>query len=69
LHIISKDRAFVRSFAEYGFDPGLKVQDPLPAMRHEGFYSLFMRVLLQQYGQGGSKLPEYLPDGIQLENH
>jgi hypothetical protein len=69
LHIISKDRAFVRSFAEYGFDPGLKVQDPLPAMRHEGFYSLFIRVLLQQYGQGGSKLPEYLPHGIQLENH
>jgi phosphoglycerol transferase MdoB-like AlkP superfamily enzyme len=66
LHIISKDKSLVQAFAEYGFDPGLEVQDPSPSMRHEGFYSLFMRVFLQQYGQGHSKLPPYLPDGIQL---
>ncbi len=68
LHIISKDKSLVQAFAEYGFDPGLEVQDPSPTMRHEGFYSLFMRVFLQQYGQGHSTLPPYLPDGIQQED-
>jgi hypothetical protein len=67
LHIISKDKAFLDSFADYGFEPGLRVNNPSPAIRHEGFYSLFMRVLLAHYGHGDSKLPPYFPNGAQLQ--
>ena len=35
-------------------------------MRHEGFYSMFMRVLLAQYGQGIRALPDYLPEGVTI---
>lgn len=67
IHIISKDPAFVEAFYEYGFVPGLKTQDHTPVMRHEGFYSLFMHVLLKQYGLDPGHLPEYRPDGIPLD--
>ena len=38
--------------------------DLTPAMRHEGFYSMIMRVLLDRYGGGDVALPEYLPNGV-----
>jgi hypothetical protein len=67
LHIISKDKTFLENFADYGFEPGLQVDNPSPAIRHEGFYSLFMRTLLEHYGHGDSKLPPYFPNGVQLQ--
>ena len=67
VHIISKDEAFLENFAEYGFEAGLRVDNPSPAIRHEGFYSLFMRILLEHYGHGAGKLPPYYPDGVQLQ--
>ena len=64
VHIVSRDRAFVEAFLGYGFAPGLVVQEATATIRHEGFYSMFVRVLLGQYGQGGYTLPDYLPGGI-----
>jgi hypothetical protein len=64
VHIISKDAALVDAFLDYDFTRGLGVQNLTPTMRHEGFYSMFMRVLLTQYGQGIKIPPEYLPSGI-----
>jgi hypothetical protein len=64
LHIISKDARFVDAFAEYGFTPGLEVNDLEPSLRHEGFYSLFMRELLGSYAAGEIAAPAYLPEGI-----
>jgi phosphoglycerol transferase MdoB-like AlkP superfamily enzyme len=64
IHIISKDAALVDAFLDYDFTRGLGVQNLTPTMRHEGFYSMFMRVLLTQYGQGIKIPPEYLPSGI-----
>ena len=52
IHIIAKDAAFVDAFADYGFTPGLRVPAVEPKLHHEDFYALFMRVLLDQYGQG-----------------
>jgi len=66
VHIISKDTAFVDTFLEYGFTRGLIVHDTQPAMRHEGFYSMFVRALLAHYGTGTKALPDYLPGGITL---
>jgi hypothetical protein len=66
IHIISKNASFVASFSEYGFVPGLKTPDSAPAMHHEGFYSLFMRNLLQEYGLDPENLPVYMPNGVPL---
>lgn len=62
-HIIGKDKALVDAFAAYGFSKGLQVTDPTPTVRHEGFYSMLMRVLLQRYGARPVSLPPYLPNG------
>lgn len=64
MHIISRDAAFVEAFSQYGFIPGLSVTDLEPALRHEGFYSMFMRELLSRYGASKLAQPAYLPEGI-----
>jgi hypothetical protein len=67
VHIISRDAGFIAALRDYGFADGLVVQDMAPVMRHEGFYSLFVRTLLASYGQGGKMLPAYLPEGMVTE--
>ena len=65
VHIISRDAQLIATFQEYGFVPGLQVTDLAPTIKHEGLYSLFVRSLLQNYGDGnGAALPVYLPDGF-----
>ena len=66
MHIVSKNEKLVEAFTEYGFVPGLLTRSRDPSIHHEGFYSLFMRVFLAQYGQEPTNLPEYRPDGIPL---
>ena len=66
LHIIAKNGNFVASFGEYGFEEGLAVWESEPTFRHEAFYSLFVRQLLAEFGEGGA-LPPYLPDGVRFE--
>lgn len=67
VHILSKDAAFIEAFAEYGFVPGLEVNDLEPTLRHEGFYSMFMRALLGRYGVSRIAQPAYLPEGVLRE--
>ncbi len=69
LHILSQDEALIRAFTEYGFVFGLEVTDLQPSLRHEGFYSLFMRILFGRYGIHQLAQPVYLPNGIQLESN
>lgn len=64
MHIISKDATLIDSFAGYGFVPGLTVTNLEPSLRHEGFYSLFMRLLFGRYGTGKIAEPVYLPEGV-----
>ncbi len=65
LHIISRKQNLVESLGAYGFDQGLTVADPSrPTLKHEGIYSLLMRVLLANYGPADAALPAYLPDGF-----
>lgn len=66
IHIISKNASFVSSFSEHGFVSGLKTPDGTQPMHHEGFYSLFMRNLLQEYGLDPENLSVYMPDGVPL---
>ncbi len=65
VHIVSRDPQLIDTFQEYGFVPGLQVTELEPTIKHEGFYSLFVRTLLQNYGDGNqAALPAYLPDGF-----
>ena len=66
IHVIARDEALTDAFGEYGFMPGLVLKDFTPAVRHEGLYSLLMRILLQEYGDGAHPLPDYLADGAAL---
>ncbi len=66
MHVIAKDDHFVASFEEYGFTKGLAVWEPEPTFWHEGFRSLFVRLLLAEYGEGEA-LPPYLPGGVSVE--
>jgi hypothetical protein len=70
IHIISKDAALIDAFSEFGFLRGLSTQivgEPTATMRHEGLYSMLVRVLVEQYGQGNKVPPPYLPEGIPLK--
>jgi len=67
VHILSRDKAFVDSFAEDGFQPGMYAKPGLtPTLWHEGLFSLWVSKLTAAYGAPGSpKVPVY-PRGIRL---
>ncbi|MCB0115961.1 MAG: sulfatase-like hydrolase/transferase [Caldilineaceae bacterium] len=67
IHIVSRNADFVESFAEYGFDLGMGVEEVAPVMHHEGLYSLLVRQLLTFYGEKDVELPDYLPNGVPFE--
>ena len=69
IHIVSKDRELIAALEAKGFRPGLTVQSLDPTMRHEGFYSLFVRTLAEQYGLSATAVPDYLPDGVAATKH
>jgi hypothetical protein len=68
IHIISKDQALLDAFGEFGFTPGLWIQKLESDLHHEGFYSLFMHVIVGEYGgeyhTDRVALPAYLPQGV-----
>ena len=65
VHIVSRDQALIASLQEYGFTPGLRVASLTPTMKHEGLYSLIVRTLLYNDGDGDQRpLPAYLPAGF-----
>ncbi len=65
VHILAKNkhRAFVDSLAEFGFVPGLLPELMSEPIRHEGFYSLFMRCLIGHFSET-TMPPPYFPKGI-----
>lgn len=65
LHILSKDESLAASLTAYGFERGLRLDEPRTGIKHEGLYSLIMRVLLERYGRGDRLPPPYWPDGVQ----
>ncbi len=63
IHVISRDANLVAAFYDYGFEPGLWVNQPEPTMKHEGLYSMLVRILVAN-GNSTAALPPYLPDGF-----
>ncbi len=66
IHIITRDADFARQFDQYGFEPGMIVSDLDADIKHEGFYSMFVRELVDAFGSSIIP-PAYLPDGIRLD--
>jgi len=66
MHIISRDAEFVAGFSEYGFVDGLLVDEIVPTVHHEGFYTMFLRELLANYGVRPEDRSPYFPDGLML---
>jgi hypothetical protein len=67
VHIVSKNQSLIDGLTEYGFTPGMTAASLEPSLRHEGIYSLLMRVLVEQYGADPVALPNYLPHGAEPE--
>jgi hypothetical protein len=67
LHVLSRDPAFVASFADVGCQPGMFADPTLhPALQHEALFSLWVSKLAARYGQPGASDARYFPDGIGL---
>ncbi|HKP59474.1 MAG TPA: hypothetical protein VJV78_22280 [Polyangiales bacterium] len=67
VHIISRDAAFVESFAPLGFARGLYPEPTVrPTHWHEGLFSLWISRLVAAYGVPGSPTVPIYPRGIRL---
>jgi len=64
IHVISKDREFVRLFSEYGFREGMYPGGSETPIAQEAIHWALLRSLIRKYGEEGAKLPDYLPNGI-----
>ncbi|HNR06649.1 MAG TPA: sulfatase-like hydrolase/transferase [Saprospiraceae bacterium] len=66
IHLISKDPRWVRVFTARGFEPGMApVFKKGSLLKHEGFYSLFMQAWAEVDSLPPSRIPAYLPYGIE----
>jgi hypothetical protein len=68
VHVLSRDAAFVESFAARGFQAGMYADPKLRApLRHDGLFSLMISELAARYGDAdASSHAHYYPDGIPL---
>jgi hypothetical protein len=68
VHILSKDPAFVASFAQVGAQRGLSADPTLhPPLQHEGLFSLLVSRLAALYGDEQSQgRATWSPDGAEL---
>ncbi len=65
LHIVSQDPDLSEALAQFNFSPGLLLGDGI--IKHEGFYSLFMKIILSTYGDYElAEIPKIQPDGLDL---
>ena len=67
IHIIAKNKDFVRAFEEITFTQGFypKMEES-ESMNHEGFYSIFMKAFNGTYGKLKDLDLPYLHNGVQL---
>jgi hypothetical protein len=66
VHILSRNKEFTKAFLQFGFREGMRADEKALPIRHEGFYSMFMREFVRMYGTDLSQLPEYRPFGIKI---
>lgn len=64
LYVLSNNQKLIDGFVREGFHNGLTNLNH--TIKHEGFYSLFMKSFLQVYSKSKGNLPVF-PDGIKFE--
>lgn len=64
IHIVSRNTDFLENFKAYGFE--LNLQDCKTPTKHEALFSIFLRSFIKSYGKKNATLPDYEPDGLQL---
>ena len=63
VHVIAKNQKFIDGFGQYGFVEDIeRIKEPI---KHEGFYTAFLRQFLETFGEKADKL-DHRPEGIQL---
>lgn len=64
VHILSKNRHFIRLFREYGFAESLMADTSSDRITHGALYWAFLRSLIRTSSRQQGSLPEFLPNGI-----
>lgn len=64
VHIVSRNTDFLENFKAYGFE--LNLEDCKTPTKHEALFSIFLRSFIKSYGKKNATLPDYEPDGLQL---
>ncbi|MFT7196083.1 MAG: hypothetical protein ACI83W_000433 [Marinoscillum sp.] len=64
VHIISKNKAFLDEFKDFGFVKDLRSASK--HIKHESFYSIFLNAFSKHYAKSSSSIPAYEPNGLQL---
>jgi len=71
VHIIAhkKHQNFINAFTKDGFSNGLMTKEGKAVLKHEGFYSLWMRNLIQAFSSVKEEdLPPYFPNGLDFKD-
>ena len=66
LHLISKNKSFINGFKKYNMKQSLVLTQDHITLKHEGFYSMFMRELIKTYSLTNQKSPNYLENGVEF---
>ena len=68
IHVIAKNEDFIKTFYTHGFSKGISPQlSDIAVLKHEGFYSLFMKALNKNYGTHPDIELPYLPNGVEFQ--
>ena len=65
VHIISRNKAFVERFTEYGFVSGMNYEGSQP-IRHEGLHHAVLRELVRNYSSNRN-IPAYHREGTAIK--
>ncbi|MEM8907089.1 MAG: sulfatase-like hydrolase/transferase [Bacteroidota bacterium] len=70
VHVIAhrQHHGFVKAFLSYGFSEGLLPKVDSVPIKHEAWYSLWMRCLLAHFAKADAQdLPPYCPNGLEFD--
>lgn len=65
VHIISKNKSFIASFIEQGYNSGFQPSDKQAVIKHEGFFTTFINAWLAAYDSNKGTVSSK-PDGINI---
>lgn len=68
VHVISQNETFIEEFKNHGFNLGLLPKDyTKTTIKHEGFFSLFMKAFNKAFGENPEIDLPYKPEGVVIK--